>query len=439
MNARIGRNLSFFQVDFDITQETAAITGPTPDITDEALLQVESTNTDAGIYWTIYPKGGLDSVTDAKLDDLVARIKTAISTGRYVFFRYAPEMNGNWFAYGQQPEKFVTHWRYVVTHIRKGLGDLSSKVAMIWAPNSGNGYPFLGGKFENKTFTATLNPQSDPYGVYYPGDDYVDWVGLSVYHYGSAWPWRQNTPPAPGEFEALVTGNQPCPKPWSDWGCRWPFYDFYGMFSGDGTGSAGQLKLSAPVSKGGKPFIVAETASTYHYGWNMPVWTAAPDYNASLASPNVTFPATRLEMKQPWWQQIFAFATNRPKFKAVCSFEFIKSEEDTLRDFTMFGAPGPTFTAGFGADNAIVANAFTADSAKYNIKWASYLANPGIPGINGTTGGAAAGTSTVSGSSAGPSSTGATSSKNAAVSGSQTGTSFVMAILVVMIWNLALF
>jgi beta-mannanase len=83
----------------------------------------------------------------------VVRIQKAIGTGREVFIRYAPEMNGNWFAYGQQPEKFVTHWRRVVTFIKNGLGSNSSHVAFIWAPNSANGYvnfetpkpPFFGG------------------------------------------------------------------------------------------------------------------------------------------------------------------------------------------------------------------------------------------------------------------------------------------------------
>jgi hypothetical protein len=95
INARIGQNLSFFQVDFSITQQ-ANVTDPGPDITDMALQQLEATNTDAAIYWTVYPKDGLESVTDEILSDLVVRLKKAIATGRRVYIRYAPEMNGNW-------------------------------------------------------------------------------------------------------------------------------------------------------------------------------------------------------------------------------------------------------------------------------------------------------------------------------------------------------
>ena len=37
-----------------------------------------------------------------------------------------------------------------------------------------------------------LNMADDPYGPYYPGDDAVDWVGMSLYHWGSSYPWGAN-------------------------------------------------------------------------------------------------------------------------------------------------------------------------------------------------------------------------------------------------------
>jgi hypothetical protein len=233
-----------------------------------------------------------------------------------------------------------------------------------------------------------LNRQSDPYTVYYPGDDYVDWVGLSIYHYGSYWPWRQNTVPLDVEFSAIIRGNTQPPEPYAGWGASWPYYDFYGIFSLDGKGSMGLIKPTNQVTKGGKPFFLAETAATYHYDWYLPTWTKAKDYNASLPAPNVTWTTTRLEMKQAWWNQIFNFARNNPKFKAVCSFEFIKSEEDTWRDFTMFGAPGPKYQAGFGADNAVVVRAFSqfVSGLGSAIKWSTYEKAVIVPGAN-TTGG----------------------------------------------------
>ena len=63
---------------------------------------------------------------------------------------------------------------------------------MIWAPNSGNGYPFVGGphsiNINSSEYDSTLDTNGDgkfdhdddPYTPYYPGDEYVDWVGQSV-------------------------------------------------------------------------------------------------------------------------------------------------------------------------------------------------------------------------------------------------------------------
>ncbi|KAJ3304683.1 hypothetical protein HDU76_005144, partial [Blyttiomyces sp. JEL0837] len=360
MNARLNLSLSFFQVDFDITQDPDEGHGdPTPAITDEALRHLVATGTNASAYWTIYPKGGLDSVTDDMLQDLANRAKTAVASGRGVFLRYAPEMNGNWFRYGQQPEKFIANWRHVVTTMRSYLGPDSSRVAFVWAPNSGNGYPFHGGRFENVSFTSGLNVTSDPYSIYYPGDEYVDWVGLSIYHYGSAYPWRQNVPPSKREFEGLMTGSVKPPSQWAAQGTAFGYYDFYGMFSGDGTGSQGMMKPELQASKGGKPFILAETGAVYHYGWNTPVWSAEKDFDPLAPSPSTLYSeVSRQDIKQSWWNQIHDFAQTHPQVKAVCSFEFIKPEEDTLRDFTMFGAPANHYDdviGGFPEDDAVAA------------------------------------------------------------------------------------
>ena len=48
--------------------------------------------------------------------------------------------------------------------------------------------------------------EDDPYAPYYPGDDAVDWVGMSLYHWGSAYPWGENEIPEAGKLLAQVTG-----------------------------------------------------------------------------------------------------------------------------------------------------------------------------------------------------------------------------------------
>ena len=45
---------------------------------------------------------------------------------------------------------------------------------------------------------GVLTMADDPYGPYYPGDDAVDWVGMSLYHWGSSYPWGANALPGSG-------------------------------------------------------------------------------------------------------------------------------------------------------------------------------------------------------------------------------------------------
>lgn len=64
---------------------------------------------------------------------------------------------------------------------------------MLWAPNVGYTYPFsappsafppIGSVDWNLLDTdhdGQITDGDDPYGPYYPGDEYVDWGGLSLY------------------------------------------------------------------------------------------------------------------------------------------------------------------------------------------------------------------------------------------------------------------
>ena len=65
-------------------------------------------------------------------------------------------------------------------------------IAFIWAPNSGNGYPFPNYEHSALPGTSHWDPaldtnkdgkydiDDDPYTPFYPGDDWVDWVGMYV-------------------------------------------------------------------------------------------------------------------------------------------------------------------------------------------------------------------------------------------------------------------
>jgi hypothetical protein len=137
INTRLGHNLSLFQSDINITS-TLQI-----DFLNNFLTQLDQTSSDAIAYLTVYPIEGFDKVSQSALQALADRINVALDTGRRFFIRYAPEMNGNWFVYSQQPSAFKKSWIQFVSFLRAQTNN-SQNVAFIFGPNGGNGYPWLG-------------------------------------------------------------------------------------------------------------------------------------------------------------------------------------------------------------------------------------------------------------------------------------------------------
>ncbi|KAJ3037647.1 hypothetical protein HDV00_001452 [Rhizophlyctis rosea] len=349
---RLGYNPSMYQSDINITH--------TLQVPTEFIRQMDETQTDAIMYLTVYPIEGFDNVTDSAITDLAGVISQQVTKGRRVFLRYASEMNGGWFAYGQQPTKFLASWKKVTDVVRAAIPDsVKQNFAVVWAPNASNGYPFAGGLYSVSNKSAEfkildtnkdgkLTAEDDPYSPFYPGDDYVDWVGFSAYHYGSAWPWEQNVLPVPGQIEGMIMGLN-----------QWGTYSMYKMFCMDGSGGG----VKPAVSKGGKPFMITETGGTYHMyitGQTGP----APDG------------VGRVAIKQAWWRQFLnkTFLNAYPKVKAISTFEFQKYEETTLRDFTSLGPTNGTydpFTQKYDQDLPVL-QAFKADVPNYDfIIWAN--------------------------------------------------------------------
>ena len=88
--------------------------------------------------------------------------------------RFAEEMNGNWYAWGQgvngnTPDQYVEAWR----HVHDLFVDAGATNAIwVWCPN-------------------IEQPNYRTFDYLYPGDAYVDWVGLDGYNAASVWqtPW----------------------------------------------------------------------------------------------------------------------------------------------------------------------------------------------------------------------------------------------------------
>lgn len=115
---------------------------------------------------------------------------------------------------------------------------------------------------------ATLDTNKDgawngsdaAYAPYYPGDDVVDWVGLTAYHDDTGGKSAVNTLPADGELASMLT--------------RSGSEDFYSSY----------------VQQRGKPMVL-QTSAFY--------------------SPSVTAMANR-DLKLSWWTQTLQTSTSTP-------------------------------------------------------------------------------------------------------------------------------
>jgi len=100
------------------------------------------------------PNNGLDEVRD----DVYLRrwAQAAAEAEKPILLRFASEMNGTWMPYSGNPDEYIRKWRLVYTTIKSE----APNVIMVWCP------------FATPRRTIPL---------YYPGDEYVDWVGVNIY------------------------------------------------------------------------------------------------------------------------------------------------------------------------------------------------------------------------------------------------------------------
>ena len=87
-----------------------------------------------------------------------------------VFVRLGHEMNDPyrypWGPQNNQPEDFIAAWQHIVNRFREMN---VNNVVWVWSPH----------------------PAYYKYGDYYPGDDYVDWVGVGALNYGNVALWSK--------------------------------------------------------------------------------------------------------------------------------------------------------------------------------------------------------------------------------------------------------
>jgi mannan endo-1,4-beta-mannosidase len=98
---------------------------------------------------------------DAYLSSYAESVK---AFGRPVIISFGHEMNGTWYSWGwtnTQPAVFVQAWQHIVDVFRQVGAD---NVTWLWTVNS-------------------VNQGEGPITDYWPGADYVTWVGIDAYYY----------------------------------------------------------------------------------------------------------------------------------------------------------------------------------------------------------------------------------------------------------------
>jgi hypothetical protein len=119
------------------------------------------------------PAYALDRVTAGDFDAYLVQWADALAAwDRPVMLRFAHEMNGNWYPWsagvnGNSAADYVDAWRHVHdVFAARGADD----VQWVWAPN-------------------VVYPGSTPLTSLYPGDAYVDVLGVDGYNWGTSVSW----------------------------------------------------------------------------------------------------------------------------------------------------------------------------------------------------------------------------------------------------------
>lgn len=110
-------------------------------------------------------------IISGKYDEFIAHwAKGAANYKKPFFLRFAHEMNGSWYPWGNikdnKPEDYKKMWIHIHDIFKANGAD---NVIWLWAPNNTDAYG-----------------NSDSILSYYPGDEYVDWVGYSGFNWGAS-------------------------------------------------------------------------------------------------------------------------------------------------------------------------------------------------------------------------------------------------------------
>jgi hypothetical protein len=123
--------------------------------------------------------GGFSGLCDNKdFSDMLVKYAQGIREfGKPLFYCTMRELNGDWFPWGNQAKTAIKTWRFMW---------------QVFEDNGANEYA----TWVWETYCPHVHTADTP-EKYYPGDEFVDWIGLSGYH-------RSGIPEARGSFAGIV-------------------------------------------------------------------------------------------------------------------------------------------------------------------------------------------------------------------------------------------
>ncbi len=121
------------------------------------------------LTWEPWLAKGLDPIINEEQEAYIEQfIQAAKAYGKPILLRFAHEMNGNWYPWDgvhNSSEKYKKAWLYIY-NVKQKLK--ANNILLVWCPNNRS--------LPNKPWNQIKN--------YYPGDQYVDWVGMDGYNWG---------------------------------------------------------------------------------------------------------------------------------------------------------------------------------------------------------------------------------------------------------------
>lgn len=180
----------------------------------------------AAVLLTIEPFTGLTALTTAALGEFASNVYGLVRQHDVpCFLRFAHEMNGSWYPWCMQPVAYSQAFAQLAAVVH---GLTTDRMAMVWAPNNSDGYPFwpylnvdVQQYLTNTPYHGTaedfarldtngnglLDANDDPYLPFYPGDEAVDWVGITIYHWDNEYPFDTNEVPYAQKVTKILTGH----------------------------------------------------------------------------------------------------------------------------------------------------------------------------------------------------------------------------------------